>query len=217
MLLTHLGHACLLLEMADTRILLDPGGFSEDFTTVRDLAAIVITHQHGDHLDPRRLPALVAGNPEARVLCDPQSVAILAGLGVTAGQHDPAGTAVGGVVITPVGEEHALIHEDIPRISNVGVVVSADGEPRFHHPGDCLDNDPGDVDVLAFPLNAPWQRSREMTAFLRRVGAGRAVPIHDGLLNPTGRALYLGQAGRLGNPDTEIVDLAGRGAVDFAF
>ena len=32
---------------------------------------------------------------------------------------------------------------------------------------DALDAEPGPVDVLAFPLQAPWQRSRDMTAFLR--------------------------------------------------
>lgn len=216
MLLTHLGHACILLEMADTRILIDPGGFSADFTGERDLAAVVITHQHPDHLDAARLPALLAGNPDALVFADPQSIDVLAGIGVRARSHDPAGTRVGAVTLAPVGEQHALIHPDIPRISNVGVLAAAPGEPSFYHPGDCLDNDPGQVDVLAFPLNAPWQRSREMTAFLRRIGARHAVPIHDGLLNANGRALYLGQAARLGSPDTEIVDLAGRGGVDFA-
>ena len=63
--------------------------------------------------------------------------------------------------------------------------------------------------MLAFPLNAPWQRSREMTAFLRRIGAPHAVPIHDALLSPTGRSLYLRQAGDLGSKETEIHDLAG--------
>ena len=34
MLITHLGHACLLVEMADTRILIDPGAFSDDLSGV---------------------------------------------------------------------------------------------------------------------------------------------------------------------------------------
>lgn len=215
MRLTHLGHACLLVEMADTRILIDPGTFSDDFTTVRDLGAIVITHQHADHLDPNRLPAVVSANPQAIVLSDPQSVPILQAMGVGATGHQSAGTSVGGVSIEPVGERHALIHEEIPVVTNVGVRLSAEGEPTLYHPGDSLDNDPGKIDVLAFPLNAPWQRSREMTAFLRSLAAPRAVPIHDRLLSEAGRGLYLGQAGRLGCADTQIVDLAGRGAQDF--
>lgn len=214
MRLTHLGHACLLVEIGDQRILLDPGGFTPGFETVRDLSAVVITHQHPDHLDRDRLPELVRGNPGARILADPGSVEVLSGLGLDAEGHGGP-TSLGAVTLTPVGEVHALIHDDIPRIPNVGVVLHADGEPSLFHPGDSLEAEPGKVDVVAFPLNAPWQRSREMTGFLRRLNPPRAVPIHDGLLNRRGRELYLRQARSLGGADTEIRDLAGQGPVDF--
>ena len=209
MRITHFGHACLLVEIADARILIDPGAFAGDFTGVRDLDAILVTHQHPDHLDPVRLPELVRANGEVPIWCDPGSVAVLAGAGLDAFAHDGSPIAVGEVSITPVGELHALIHDEIPRIPNVGVRLSAVGEPTLFHPGDALDADPGGVDVLAVPLNAPWQRSREMTGLLRRLSAPHAVPIHDALLSQTGRNLYLGQAGALGSAETQIHDLAG--------
>jgi L-ascorbate metabolism protein UlaG (beta-lactamase superfamily) len=214
MRITHLGHACLLVEMADTRVLVDPGTFADDLSEVRDLDAVLVTHQHPDHLDPDRLPGIVAANPGAVVLVDPGSLEMLSGLGVRARTHDGA-TTVGNVTVTPFGEQHALIHDDIPRIPNVGVRLDAAGEPSFFHPGDALDAEPGEVDVLAFPLQAPWQRSRDMTAFLRRLAAPHAVPVHDGLLQPRGRDLYLTQAGRLGSPSTRIHDLAGAGPTEF--
>jgi L-ascorbate metabolism protein UlaG (beta-lactamase superfamily) len=214
MLITHLGHACLLVEMADTRVLVDPGTLADDLDGVRDLAAVLVTHQHPDHLDPERLPGLVAANPDAVVLCDPGSVAVLRGLGVEARDHAGAPTRVGAVTVTPFGREHALIHEEIPRITNVGVRLDAEGEPSFFHPGDALDAEPGAVDVLAFPLQAPWARSRDMTAFLRRLAAPHAVPVHDGLLQERGRRLYLGQAEQLGSPETHIHDLAGAGPTE---
>jgi hypothetical protein len=171
MRITHLGHACLLVEMADVRLLIDPGAFVDDFSEAHDLDAVIVTHRHPDHLDPQRLPGIHADNPNAAVLCDPESVAAFADLGVEAREHGGATTRIGGVTITPFGEQHALIHDDLPRITNVGVRLDADGEPSFFHPGDALDAVPGQVDVLAFPLQAPWQRSRDMTAFLRRFGA----------------------------------------------
>lgn len=213
MRLTHLGHACLLVEIGDARILIDPGAFTPGLEAVRDLSAVLVTHQHPDHLDPARVPVLLANNPGARVLADPGSVGVLSGLGIEASAHDGEST-VAGVRVTPVGEVHALIHDDIARIPNVGVVLRADGEPSLFHPGDSLDGEPGPVDVLAFPLHAPWQRSREMTAFLRRLDPPVAVPIHDGLLNETGREMYLGQARSLGGARTEVRDLAARGAVE---
>jgi L-ascorbate metabolism protein UlaG (beta-lactamase superfamily) len=213
MRITHLGHSCLLVEVADVRVLIDPGTFADDFRDVSDLDLVLVTHQHPDHLDPERLPDLVRANPGAEVLCDPGSVEPLRKVGVEGRPH--AGpTRVGDLTVTPVGAVHALIHDEIPRIPNVGVRLDAPGEPSLFHPGDALDTEPGEVDVLAFPLNAPWQRSREMTAFLRRLDPPVAVPIHDGLLQPRGRNLYLTQAGQLGGRRTRIEDLAGRGAVE---
>ena len=215
MRLTHLGHACLLVEIADERILIDPGGFTPGLEALRGLTVVVVTHQHPDHLDQERFPGLVHANPGARVLADPGSVDVLSGLGIAAEVHRGERT-VGAVTLSPVGEVHALIHDDIARIPNVGVVVRAEGEPRLFHPGDSLDGEPGPVDVVAFPLQAPWQRSRDMAGFLRRLNPPVAVPIHDGLLNPSGRELYLGQARSLGGPDTEVRDLAARGAVELS-
>ncbi|MDT0215421.1 MBL fold metallo-hydrolase [Rothia sp. ARF10] len=215
MRLTHLGHACLLAEIGGERILIDPGGWTPGFEALRDLSAVVVTHQHADHLDQRRLPVLMGHNRSARLLADPGSVEVLSGLGLDAEVRTEP-TKVGRVSLLPVGETHALIHEDIPRIPNVGVVLRALGEASLYHPGDSLDGDPGEVDVVAFPLNAPWQASRDMAGFLRRLNPPVAVPIHDALLSREGRELYLRQADQLGGVDTEIRDLAARGAVELA-
>ncbi|WP_286960487.1 MULTISPECIES: MBL fold metallo-hydrolase [Arsenicicoccus] len=214
MRLTHLGHACLLVEIADQRILVDPGTLARGWEELRDLDAVVVTHQHPDHLDPDRLPALREGNPdaawyveaEARDLVEvPGSVPFVGGDEVR----------VGDVSLRGVGEQHAVINELIPRVRNTGVVISADGEPTVFHPGDAYDAEPGPVDVLAMPLNAPWCASKETVAFVRRIAPRYAVPVHDGLLAPAGRGIYLDHATRFSPERTEVVDLAGGDARDF--
>lgn len=217
MRITSLGHASLLVEVADTRLLLDPGVWSPGAAGQRDLAAVLVTHQHPDHLDQDRLPDLLEANPGVQVLADPDTAKLLRDKGIDARAVVAGDTVeVGPVTVTGVGELHALIHDDLPRIHNTGMLLRAEGEPTFFHPGDALDADPGHVDVLAFPLNAPWQRSREMTAFLRRLAAPHAIPVHDALLSETGRGLYLGQARDLGSPDTQVHDLAGGRTGEFA-
>jgi L-ascorbate metabolism protein UlaG (beta-lactamase superfamily) len=63
MKITHFDHACLLVETGDARLLFDPGTESSGFEDLRDLTAILITHEHDDHVDYEKLPALLAANP----------------------------------------------------------------------------------------------------------------------------------------------------------
>lgn len=221
MRLTSFGHSCVLVEIADLRVLFDPGTFSDGFEELRDLDAILVTHQHPDHCDPQRFAPLVQANPRARVLLESQTAAQLREQGtlrrdvetLTSGQDIGLDKGSHSVTISPVGQRHAIIHADIPRIDNTGVVLRADNEPSFFHPGDALDADPGPVDILGVPVNAPWCALKETVDFVRRIGAPRFVPIHDGLLGPNGRGIYLPQITNLGGQvieGLEMIDVCDR-------
>ena len=204
MQITHLGHSAVLVEVADRRILIDPGNFSTAWHDVTDLDAIVVTHQHPDHVDPEHAPALVENNPDAVVYVEPQVLQAV-GLKGAQGLGAETGFELGGVRVSAVGGLHAIIHRDIPQIGNVGLVITAEGEPTLFHPGDSLATVPSGVDVLAVPAYGPWAAMKETVDFARQVGATHGFPIHDGLLAERGVKLIYGRLADM--TPTEMHDL----------
>lgn len=183
MKLTLYGHACVLVDTGAARLLFDPGAFSSGFGGLEGLDAILVTHQHFDHVDADALRTLLRANPDAALVTDGQTAGQLDGIDArTAAPGDVL--ALGGAEVTVVGSgNHAQIHPDIPLVANNGYLV--DG--ALLHPGDAYV--PPGVDELAtllLPTGAPWLKVSEAVDYLRSVAPRRVVPIHEGTLaDPT--------------------------------
>lgn len=202
--LTHFGHSCLLAEFGQTRVLFDPGTFAHGFEGITGLSAILITHQHPDHVDASRLPALIDGNPNAALYTDSQTAAQLdAPFQVV---HVGDELAVGPLTIRALGGRHAVIHPEIPVIENISYVVG-DGEhpARLMHPGDALFVPDEPVDVLAAPAAAPWMRIAEAIDYLRAVAPARAVPIHQAVVAPEARGIYYSRFTEMTTVDFQVL------------
>lgn len=189
MKITKLGHACLFIEEGEARILLDPGAFSQGFEDLAELDAILITHQHQDHMVPANIQALVAKSPGVMVRVDEGSAKLLAEAGVEA-QVVHAGDTfeVKGVTVEVFGRDHAVIHPEIPGIPDVGYMVAE----RFFYPGDAFTVPGKPVEVLAAPAGAPWLKISEAMDYLVSVKPKVAIPVHDAVLSDIGRQIHFG-------------------------
>lgn len=201
MKLTKYGHACVRLEKDGRALVIDPGTFSDVAAALEGADAILVTHEHADHLDTARVLPALSADPEL-VLYAPASLA--ATLRTEAG--DAASRILdavpetefelAGFGVRTYGGQHALIHPHIPVVHNIGYVI--DG--TLYHPGDSFIV-PHDVRVrtLLVPAHAPWSKSAEVIDFVIAVRPEKVHPIHDGLLNERGLALVDGHVGRFGS------------------
>ncbi|UQI47113.1 MBL fold metallo-hydrolase [Streptomyces sp. HU2014] len=195
MKLTKQSHACVRLEKDGRTLVIDPGAFSEEDAAL-GADAVLVTHEHPDHFDIGRLRAALDANPAAELWTlrsvAEQVSAAFPGRVHTVGEGD-AFTAAG-FDVQVHGQLHAVIHPDIPRITNVGYLV--DG--TVFHPGDALTLPGQPVDTLMVPVMAPWNKVGEIIDYLREVRPRRAIDIHDALLTDLARPVYdrmLGPAG----------------------
>jgi L-ascorbate metabolism protein UlaG (beta-lactamase superfamily) len=186
MRITKFGHACVRLEHDGTTIVLDPGVFTER-EAVDGVDAVLITHEHPDHYLPDHLratdaPVFTIEAVAARIREDAPDVAERLTVIGPGESFDP------GLPVRAVGELHAVIHPEYPRISNSGYVVTL-GDARVYHPGDALTPPGEDVDVLLVPVSAPWLKVSEAIEFAREVGSPRNVAIHDRVYSEAGLAM----------------------------
>ena len=200
---TKLEHACQIITEGNTRLVLDPGNFTRP-VDVTSVVAVVVTHEHPDHVTPEQLHRILAADPDA-VVFGPEGVrAALADSGiavevVTDGDH----RTVGPFELSFHGTRHQLIHSSVPIVDNTGVLVNG----RLFHPGDSY-TDPGvPVEVLAAPVGAPWLKVGEMMDAVAAIAPSRAYPIHEATLSDVGYDMHTGRLREAVEPAGSLVVL----------
>jgi L-ascorbate metabolism protein UlaG (beta-lactamase superfamily) len=178
MRLAKYGHACVRLEDGDRVLVIDPGTLSE-MDALCGASAVLITHEHDDHLDVGKLAAAREANPALTVHTHGALAAAL-GNGAAAVAAGDTFTAAG-FTVRAVGGPHAEIIDGLPGCPNIGFVVEG-----VYHPGDSLFVPAEAVETLLVPASGPWLKLGEAIKFVRAVRPARAFPVHDANLSDIG-------------------------------
>lgn len=205
MQLTKHNHATVVLEQDGATLVIDPGTFTpEAADLVRGAVAVLVTHEHADHFDVDAVRAGLDANPELLVRA-PQPVVDQLGSHDGRVQAVAAGDAfdLGPFPVRVFGEQHAVIHADLPTIPNVGYLVA----DAVFHPGDAYLVPGVPVRVLLVPTSGPWAKTGDGVDYVRAVRPERAVQIHELLLSEPGQQMNVRMLGTdgLGGVPTSIL------------
>jgi L-ascorbate metabolism protein UlaG (beta-lactamase superfamily) len=185
MRMTKLGHSCVRLEKDGAQLVIDPGVWSGT-DALAGADAVLISHEHADHIDTGVVRAALEQNGALRLWTVPSVAAEFTGFGdrVQAVGHGDSFTAAG-FDVHVYGHEHASIHPDMPTVANVGFAI--DG--NVFHPGDAFTIPDEPVRTLLLPISGPWLKTSEMIDFARAIRPEINYGIHDELLNANGLGL----------------------------
>jgi len=184
LVITVVGHGTLMLRHGGKVIHVDPVGREADYGTMPDADLILVTHEHGDHLDVEAIAQVRKPGTEIVVSssCD--------------GRVDGANVMANGDVATRAGlrietvPAYNLVHERSegvpyhPRGNGNGYLIDF-ADVRVYVAGD-TENIPEmkalrGVDVAFLPMNVPFTMTPEMVADAARAFRPRILyPYHFG-------------------------------------
>ncbi len=179
MKITKLGHCCLIIETKGKRFLTDPGTYTTAQNEVKNIDCIVISHEHTDHLHIESLKIVLKNNPQAQVVSN-ESVGrtlekeSIPYIKVSHGEKIKIGEAE----VAGYGVEHAPMYKDYEQVENTGYLF----DNKLFYSGDAFYKPNVPVDILAFPVGAPWCNIAQSIDYVIEVKPRVAFSVHDGNL-----------------------------------
>jgi L-ascorbate metabolism protein UlaG (beta-lactamase superfamily) len=115
---TSWGHSCVSFERDGHTLVIDPGAFSDPDALNQRVEAVLITHEHADHLDVARVSGALQSSSSTELWAPAEVIAQLLPAGI-----DPArthavsqgdGFSAAGFAVQVLGHDHAVIHPAFP-------------------------------------------------------------------------------------------------------
>jgi len=182
--LHFVGHGSLWFKVNGFVIYIDPVRSSGNYDFFPKADLILVTHEHGDHLDAKLIEDLK--KPGTLLFCNQASTSrVTWGMAMNAGDRQE----INNIIIEAV-PAYNIVHESTPghpfhpKGSGVGYILTIGGK-RIYVAGD-TENTPemkalSNIDVAFLPMNLPYTMTPEMVADAARAFKPKILyPYHTG-------------------------------------
>ncbi|HLD61019.1 MAG TPA: MBL fold metallo-hydrolase [Patescibacteria group bacterium] len=178
MKITKFGHSCLLVEEGNARILVDPGSYSTLQNDAENVDAVLITHEHQDHLNADSVRIIMRNNPKAKIYTNTGVGEKLKAESIPFELlQDKQSTIIKDVLVEGFGVDHAMIYPSYPIVRNTGYRIAN----KFFYGGDSVENIVP-CEILAYPAVAPWMKMEWAIDYAKKIKPKMCFPVHDAFL-----------------------------------
>ncbi|HEX2920936.1 MAG TPA: MBL fold metallo-hydrolase [Bacteroidales bacterium] len=155
-----IGHGSLMFKYDGKIIYMDPVKSSGNYDQLPQADVILVTHEHGDHLDAALIEKLKKA--DTKIFCNNSSVSKSNGIAMTPGSIQEVGT----IKIEAV-DAYNIEKSFHPKGNGLGFILTF-GDKRIYVAGD-TENTPEmkalkNIDIAFLPMNLPYTMNPEMVA-----------------------------------------------------
>jgi len=187
--ITFFGHATLMFEIAGKVIHVDPWSKFADYSKLGDADLILVTHEHGDHLDPEAIEVIRKEDTKI-VLTKACTEDIAGGIVMKNGDTETVlGLKIEAVPAYNIVHKRSSGEPFHPKGRGNGYIITF-GDKRVYVAGD-TENTPEmkklkNIDVAFLPMNLPYTMTPEMVADAAKAFKPKILyPYHYSETDPT--------------------------------
>jgi L-ascorbate metabolism protein UlaG (beta-lactamase superfamily) len=165
--ITFVGHGTLMFEFGGKVIHVDPVSNLTDYGRLPKADLILITHEHGDHLDPKAIELVRTKNTDL-ILTEKSTEKVTGGLVMKNGQTIVRkGIKIEAVPAYNIVHVRSAGNPFHPKGQGNGYVITC-GDKRVYVAGDTENvpemKDLKNIDIAFLPMNLPYTMTPEMVA-----------------------------------------------------
>jgi len=180
--IAFIGHGTLMFQYSGKTVHVDPVSMYADYSTLPKADLILVTHEHGDHLDAKAIQAV--SKPDTKIIANAASAKNLPN--AAAMKNGDTQTVAGiGIEAVPAYNPEKPFH---PKGNGNGYVLTF-GDKRVFVAGD-TENVPEiqalkNIDVAFLPMNLPFTMTPEQVAEAAKAMRPKVLyPYHYGNTDP---------------------------------
>ncbi len=182
--ITFIGHGTLMFTFNDRIIHVDPVAMGADYSGLPQADLILVTHEHGDHLDPEVITLLRKESMDI-ILTETCAESVEGGIIMHNGDiQTVSGLRIEAVPAYNIVHERSAGNPYHPKGVGNGYVITFD-DKRVYVAGDTENTSEmkalEDIDIAFLPMNLPFTMTTEMVADAARAfRPGILYPYHFG-------------------------------------
>lgn len=180
--ITKYGHACLFIDNGNSRLVIDPGDFTDLPQDLKNVSVIVVTEEHYDHFDPSNIKKILEQSPDAKIYSTANVAEQLNNESISA-QSISSQEVVDyeGKKIKLTEGDHAVVYGQSP--CKVLTVTVGD---FLYYPSDSFIETKDKVKILALPTSGPWHKLSEAIDLMKSTNCEIIIATHNGLNSQDG-------------------------------